>query len=385
MEFYTNEPVRSVYVHWPFCPYKCHFCPFVALASQDQFMAQYHSALMAEIAAYKNYPGVVCDPLKTVYCGGGTPSTYPNELLLDMLGTLRTTFGIEEGAEVSIEVNPGTVRPGQLAFWRSIGVNRLSIGVQSLNDAVLKKLNRHQLVSDVTALVDQAAPMFDSLSIDLIVGLPGVSHEEWYSTIEQVTKWPIQHVSVYFLTVHEDTPLYFKAKKKEVVLEPDDALVDLYMWTREQLVACGFEHYEVSNFARPGYESKHNSVYWQRKPYKAFGLGACSFDGVRRIQNEKNLMRYMQAAQQGDSVAIFSEKLTREQVHLERVMLGLRQKVGLLKEHIFIDLKDDEYVRIAERVKHLEDAGFIKNQNERLVLTDKGIAVENAIAAHLSL
>ncbi len=384
MEFYARDPVRSVYVHWPFCPYKCHFCPFVALASHDQFMTQYHNAVSAEIGMYRE-KYFTDTPLQTLYFGGGTPSTYPNELLLDMLGILNKTFGIESGTEVTLEVNPGTVRPGQLDFWKSIGITRLSIGVQSLKDSVLQGLNRHQSVRDVFALLEQASGLFDSLSIDLIIGLPGVAHDEWRSMIEQVVTWQIQHVSVYFLTVHEDTPLYFRVKKKEVTLEADDALVDLYTWTRHMLISHGFEHYETSNFAKVGYRSRHNTVYWQRKPYKAFGLGACSFDGVRRTQNEKNLMKYMHGIQNKESVEIFSEFLTREQIHLEKVMLGLRQCSGVAQKDVLMGLTDNESFAIASRIARLQDAGFIKNQDGYLILTSKGIAVENAIAAQLSL
>lgn len=384
MKLYASDPVRSVYIHWPFCPYKCHFCPFVAIASHDQFMTQYHYALLAEIEVYKD-TYIHEFPLETVYFGGGTPSTYPNDLLLDMLVTLKTIFGIQKNAEITVEVNPGTVRPGQLEFWKSIGITRLSIGVQSLKDSVLKDLNRHQLASDVFVLLEQASLLFDSLSIDLIVGLPGVSPDEWKSMVEQIVTWPIQHISVYFLTVHEDTILYYKVKKKEVVLHTDDMLVDLYSWTRELLFMHGFEQYEISNFSRPNHHSRHNKVYWARKPYKAFGLGACSFDGTQRMQNEKNLMRYMASAGQKESVQAFCEVLTREQIHLEKVMLGLRQRSGILKIDLFENLTNEEKSDVQNRLKSLLEADFIKYQDGYLKLTSKGIFVENKIAAYLSL
>lgn len=384
MEFYAPDSVRCVYVHWPFCPYKCHFCPFVALASHDQFMVQYHRALLAEIEAYA--ARYICDaPVDTIYFGGGTPSTYPNELLLETMSKLRTVFGINQNAEITVEVNPGTVIPGQLEFWKSIGITRLSIGVQSLNDSVLKGLNRNQSARDVFALLEEACHIFDSLSVDLILGLPGISHDEWRGMINQIVTWPIQHISVYFLTVHEDTPLYFKVKKKEVTLETDDDMVDLYTWTRHLLVEHGFEHYEVSNFAKPGHQSRHNKVYWARKPYKAFGLGACSFNGTSRTQNEKNLMRYLQAAEKKECVQASFELLTRQQIHLEKVMLGLRQCTGVLCKDILDGLTYDESLSITNRITSLLQAGFIEDKNGYLILTSKGISVENAVACHLSL
>lgn len=384
MEFCASASVRSLYVHWPFCPYKCHFCPFVALASHDQFMTDYHQALLSEISRYRD-TSVVQESLETIYFGGGTPSTYPDHLLLDMFGRLRAKFDLTEDTEITIEVNPGTIRSGQLELWKSIGITRLSIGVQSLNDAVLKSLNRHQAAADVYSLLDRASSLFSSLSVDLIIGLPGVSTEEWKDMLKHIMGWPIQHISVYFLTVHEDTILYYKVKKNEVVLQTDDMLVDLYAWTRMLLKESGFEQYEISNFAREGHRSKHNQVYWQRKPYKAFGLGACSFDGIRRIQNEKNLMQYIAGASQQQSVTSFSEVLTREQIHLEKVMLGLRQCSGIAKRDLFEDLTEAERLYIHNRLHYLLDAHFIKEQNEYLVLTSKGIFVENKIASYLSL
>lgn len=388
MEFYAPESVRCMYVHWPFCPYKCHFCPFVALASHDQFMGQYHRALLSEIEQYAartagDSSGTT--PLETLYFGGGTPSTYPNELLQETMTTIRRLFGIAATAEITLEVNPGTVMPGQLAFWQSLGITRLSIGVQSLNDKVLKGLNRHQSARDVLPLLEQASPLFESLSVDLIVGLPGVDADEWRSMVNQIVQWPIQHISVYFLTVHEDTPLYFKVKKKEVTLTPDDDLVDLYTWTRHTLVEHGFGQYEISNFAKPGHQSRHNTVYWQRKPYKAFGLGACSFDGTIRTQNEKNLMRYLQAAEKKESVQASWEALTRQQIHLEKVMLGLRQSTGVVCKDILDGLTADEHRQITDRIASLMHAGLIKDVDGYLILTSEGISVENGIASHLSL
>lgn len=384
MEFCAPDAVRCMYLHWPFCPYKCHFCPFVALASHDQFMTRYHRALVSEIEQYAARL-VSNTPLETIYFGGGTPSTYPNELLGETVATLDRLFGIHKNAEITLEVNPGTVQPGQLACWQSLGITRLSIGVQSLNDNVLKGLNRQQSARDVLPLLEQAAPLFNSLSIDLILGLPGVSHDEWRTMINHVARWPVHHVSIYFLTVHEDTPLYFKVKKKEVTLTPDDDMVDLYTWTRHTLADQGFEHYEISNFAKPGYQSRHNKVYWQRSPYKGFGLGACSFDGIHRTQNEKNLMHYLQAAEKNESVQASCELLTRQQIHLEKVMLGLRQCTGVLCKDILNGLTADEHHDMMKRIRSLLHAGFIEDRDGYLILTSKGISVENAIASHLSL
>lgn len=382
MQYIDSGTTRSVYIHWPFCPYKCHFCPFVALASHDQFMEQYHTALCAEI---RSYDSPHMPHLDTIFLGGGTPSTYPDALLLDMLGILKERFSFSRETEVTIEVNPGTVRAEQMDIWKEAGINRLSIGVQSLKDGVLQKLNRHQTVKDVEFVIQKAQRLFDNLSVDLILGLPEVSHQDWKDTLNQIVHWPLKHISMYFLTVHEDTPLYFKVQQKKVQLPSDDAIVDLYHWSCDLLAQHDFIQYELSNFAKKGYESRHNSAYWDRRAYKGFGLGAHSFDGVRRLANEKNLMQYMQKASRGENVSVFCETLSESQVRLEMLMLSLRRAEGLSWEHLLKGLNESLHHRCKEHVSWLIEQNFIIENNGRLRLSPTGLVVENDIVARLSL
>lgn len=384
MSFNIFSRPRSIYIHWPFCPYKCHFCPFVALASHDQFMDRYHNALIAEIKKF----GARFDhklPLDTIYMGGGTPSTYPDHLLLDTFGILKNVFDFDAACEVTIEVNPGTVRKEQIKLWRDMGINRLSIGVQSIKDQVLQKLNRHQSAAQVREVLDFASNDFDNLSVDFILGLPDVSFNEWQELLHAAVQWPIKHMSVYFLMVHEDTPLYFGVKKKTISLPCDDAVVDAYYWTVDFLAQHGFEQYEISNFAKQGYQSKHNSMYWDRKPYKAFGLGACEFDGIVRSQNEKSLKMYMESIEQGKEVTIFSETLTTEQAYLEKIMLGLRRAQGVTLAAMSEGLSSIQVQHIIEKIAWLKQHDFIVEKDQALVLTPKGLAVENDIIVKLSL
>lgn len=384
MQYNHTIETRSVYIHWPFCPYKCHFCPFVAFASHDQFMQQYHDALCKELREY----GQKLDKkmvLDTLYLGGGTPSTYPDELLLDMSGTLRNIAVLKDNAEFTIEVNPGTIHEGQFEVWKQCGINRLSVGVQSLKDDVLKKLNRHQSARDVYALLQKVDGVFENVSVDLILGLPGVSPDEWKDFLHKVVTWPIKHISLYFLMVHENTQLYFGVKKKNITLPCDDEIVDLYCWSIKFLAQHGFAQYEVSSFAKPGFESKHNTVYWERKPYKGFGVGACSFDGTSRFQHEKNLMKYLAGVEQEKNITFFSETLTPEQKYLEKVMLGLRRSKGALVNDLLDDLSDQQKVIFNERVANLYKNGFVAKDGERLKLTPAGLAVENEVIVQLSL
>jgi len=387
MHYNYNTDTRSFYIHWPFCPYKCHFCPFVAFANQDHLMTRYHEALLAEIGLFANscrQAGKKLD-LETIYFGGGTPSTYPTHLLLDTLCILKNEFNLKADAEITIEVNPGTVSQEQLRVWKTIGINRLSIGVQSLNDAVLKKLNRHQSAQDVVRVLDMAKNFFDNVSVDFIVGLPGVSDVDWKEMIETAVTWPISHISVYFLTVHEHTALYFRVKQKIVELPCDDLVVDLYHWTRDRLVMSNFEQYEISSFARVGYESRHNRVYWNRKPFKGFGVGAWSFDGISRFENEKNLVTYLKLIEEKQDIVAVGEQLSDEQIYIEKIMLGLRQIKGVLLTEMEIGLSESRRDSLRETIEILKKEGFIVARDGRIAITPMGLSVENSIARRLSL
>lgn len=379
---YTSD-TRSFYIHWPFCPYRCAFCPFVTVVGQDEFKERYHRALCAEIETGMQQFGRKL-PLDTIYLGGGTPSTYPDDLLLDMFGILRKSCEINQETEITIEVNPGTVRQEQMGLWKTLGINRISIGVQSLNTRVLHSLNRRQSIEDVAFVVHHASKSCDRVSVDLIIGLPGVTEDEWKELVNTVLQWPIAHVSIYFLTVHENTLLYFRVKQKTVSLPCDNAVVDMYMWTVEKMREHGFNQYEISNFAKPGYESRHNRTYWQRKPYKGFGLGACSFDGQSRMQNDKNFMKYMESLENAQDVTVFSETLTQEDVRLERIMLAIRTMHGLSHGELVEGLTEPKRREIDATIGMLQEHKFLIMREDRLVLTPAGLAVEHDIASRLS-
>jgi oxygen-independent coproporphyrinogen III oxidase len=381
-ETLINTP--SIYVHWPFCPYKCHFCPFVAIAGHDEFKESYHHALLKEIRQFGSiYSGN--KSVQTIFLGGGTPSTYPDHLLLDTFDTLKEVFTVTLDTEITIEVNPGTVTENQLAHWATLGINRLSIGVQSLNDAVLKKLNRLQSADDVRRLIALASRQFDNISVDLIVGLPGVSDDEWRAFLTEIVSWPVKHISIYYLTVHEHTQLYYGVKNKKVSLPADEGVVDLYQWSIEFLKEHGIFQYELSNFARPGYESKHNRAYWRRTPYKGFGLGACSFDGRSRFQNDKNLIRYIESSQKDlMDVTIFSEYLSIEQIRLEKIMLGIRHIEGVSINEVIEGLTIEENKQFIATVKALCENGLLYEHDGRIGLTPAGLNVENEVVLKLS-
>lgn len=384
MPYDISANTRSLYIHWPFCPYRCHYCPFVALAAHDPFMERYHKALVKEIEQFgKQYTKKL--PLDTIYFGGGTPSTYPDHLLLDMFDILRKYFIFDHRSEITLEVNPGTVRFEQLALWKQLGINRISIGIQSLNDSVLQKLNRLQKSIDVYSLLEKAPNYFDNISVDVILGLPGISRSEWEELLAKVVTWKITHLSMYVLEIHDSTPLFFNVASKKVILPPDDEVVNAYHWSIQFLAQHGFVQYEVSSFARMEKESRHNTTYWERKPYRGFGLGACSFDGTTRLQNEKNLMKYLESIETDTYQPIFTETITKNQIYTEKIMLGLRRLKGIDWEDISKDLDNKQKEKFTTIINTLEQEKLITNNNGLLQLTPTGLVVENEIITRLSL
>jgi len=372
------NPARGIYIHWPFCPYRCFFCPFVALSGQDEYIPRYHAALNQEIIQYAEQQATK-EPISTLFIGGGTPSTWPPNLLLDTFGILKEVITFSTNHEITLEVNPGTITEEKISAWIDAGINRISMGVQSLNEKVLATLNRHHSVNDVHRFLDVLAQQFSSLSVDLILGLPGVGVTEWQEYIRTVITWPINHVSVYFLTVHEDTKLYYGVQQGQFILPADETMVDMYLWTIETLSSAGFVQYEISNFAKQGHQSQHNTLYWERNPYKGFGLGACSFNGTMRTQNEKNLMTYLACIAEKKSPIVSQETLTQQQTALEKIMLGIRQTKGLDIEVLAHLLNQSSLQTLEESIKDLIAADLLVRQHNQIALTPRGKALENEI------
>lgn len=377
----TQDRECSVYIHWPFCRSRCSYCPFIAFAACSHDMERYAKALNAEITLFAhNAPEL---KLVTLYLGGGTPSTWPDELLLDTSARIRSVFCTELLTEVTLEANPGSVRCEQIALWRNVGVNRLSIGVQYCDEAILAALGRHQTMADVYKLLAMASREFDNISVDLMLGLPGVGRHAWQQFIAEVVTWPVTHVSVYCLTVYEHTQLFRDVQHERVVIPDQDEVAAMYCQSAEFLEKHGFRHYEVSNFARPGYESRHNRVYWERRAYKGFGVGACSFDGKRRLKNEEDLVRYITAVERGCDPVCFSELLTDDNVYLETVMLGLRRDSGIRYAELIHNKTPGQREIIDKKLKDFAEAGLVRRDGDHLMLTRAGFAVEQRIIAEL--
>lgn len=390
--YLSEEKTSSFYIHWPFCPYRCFYCPFIAIAGQDEFMEKYHEALIAEIKTFtakqsvyvKTTPDKKSDIfLKTLYFGGGTPSTYPLNLLLDTFAILRNEFSFSSNCEITLEVNPGTVTEKHLEIWQKVGINRVSIGVQSFNEKALVDVNRHQKVKDVIWLLSTIFSYIKNVSVDIILGLPGVSIADWKEMLQKLVSFPITHISMYILEVHDTTQLFYKLQKKELNLPNEEETIELFYWSCNFLKDAGFNQYEISNFSRDNNYSRHNTAYWEQKPFKGFGLGAWSFDGHQRLGNEKNLMMYIKKAQEKKAVEVEIEIISENQKRTETIMLGLRRKSGVLYDVVISGNNEEKRSKEAKITKLIEEGFMIKTPDGRLVLTVRGLIVENRIVSEI--
>lgn len=378
-----KNPVEHIYIHWPFCSKKCYYCDFVALEQHESFQDAYHDALLNEITAFtSNHPGP--HPLRTIYMGGGTPSLYSLDKLTQTYQHLAQQFNCSGLIESVIEANPADITEEKLDGWRECGINRISIGVQALNDDILLKLNRRQRISDVMQAMQCVPKYFNNISIDLILGLPGITPEAWTQTLHRVVTWPITHLSIYFLMVHEKTPLYFKVKEGEMILPRDETFITMYEEMVALLAQHGFEQYEISNFARKGYESAHNMAYWQRKPYRGFGLGAASFNGETRFTNDNNLSRYLEAYRSSATESCHTiDQLDPQSAFVEKLMLGLRQRSGIHLHDVLYLLQPAQRTEFLSQLDKLKNAHLIEQNGLVITLTQRGMALENEVVLQL--
>lgn len=375
---------QHIYIHWPFCKSRCHYCDFVALAQHESFFESYHKALCKEIELVAQSLNSK-QRIATIFLGGGTPSLYPTHMLEEVFRTLDKYFDLSTTREVTIEANPADINQEKLSDWKKFGINRLSMGVQILDDQILKKLNRNQTTADVFNALDIAVKFFENISIDLILGLPDVTEEIWRETLSQAVSWPINHISVYFLTVYEKTPLYFKVQKGELKLCDDDQMISLYAQTIDFLEKNNFFQYEISNFAKEACESIHNQAYWDRKPYYGFGLGASSFDGKKRFTNYNNVETYTRSIISELSLPIaLTECLTEEQIVIETLMLSLRQRKGLDLHAVLYLLTGTQKMTFKKNIELLKSESLLQQDENQVFLSFKGIILENEVVLKLS-
>lgn len=321
--------MAGIYIHIPFCKSRCIYCDFFSTTSLDR-RKDYVDALIRE---WQQRKAETSDPIRTVYLGGGTPS------LLDIcdLQRLLSVLPVRTADEVTLECNPGDITPEKVSAWRAMGINRLSIGVQSFCDSLLRRIGRRHTAEQARLAVKTAQSAgFDNISIDLIYALPmpadtdtATALQVVQNDVEEALQLNIQHISTYCLTFEDDTPLARMLLRGEVVETDEDTENTMYDWIASRLVQAGFEHYEVSNFALPSRRSQHNSNYWNNTPYIGLGAGAHSYDGQNRSWNPDDLEAYVRGTQSGSLVREM-EHLSAVDRYNEMIMLGLRTDVGIL-------------------------------------------------------
>lgn len=371
---------RAVYVHVPFCLHHCGYCDFALVANRDHLIPQYLQALDNELQAHRRMVGDQVE-VDTVFIGGGTPTHLSPEILQKLFSLIFEHFRPTTGTEISVEANPDGLDDARLGVLRDNGVNRLSLGVQSFEDAVLLTLERTHTSSQAVETVRRCQEWIPNVSLDLIFGVPGQTFLSWQQTLAAAIALPVRHISTYGLTFEKDTPFFRREQHGQLKRVPDELERQMYLDAITQLTVAGFQHYEVSNFALPGDQCRHNMVYWRADEYYAFGPGAASYlNGVRRT-NVRSVVRWLRAWQQGESAVEDCEQLSNEEKAREAIMLAFRMREGL-NLPAFQERFDVSFAEIAGPVlqQHL-DRGFLRQQSDFVALTTEGLLIADTIIA----
>ncbi|MCE5218379.1 radical SAM family heme chaperone HemW [bacterium] len=366
---------RGLYVHFPYCRRKCAYCDFNSGVASDAERHLYLQALAAEIAQSPPLP------ISTVYFGGGTPTLYEAQELAGVLEALRGHFAIAADAEITVEANPGTVALASLRLLRQAGFNRLSLGVQSLDDTELRLLGRvHTSTEAREAIAAARESGFDNLSLDLMRGLPGQTASQWESVLTQAVALSPNHLSVYGLILEPDTPLREQVEAGLLPTPEEEDAADWIRWTVDALAEAGYERYEISNYAQPGHRCRHNLLYWRDGEYVGLGAGAVSYLSGERRRNLVKATDYLAAALEQRGLVADSERLDPDTACGEAVMLGLRTTEGIAPQELTRRFGVDLRQRHKDLIARLVAGGLMLDDGVRLRLTFEGMLVQSAIA-----
>lgn len=366
----------GIYIHIPFCVSKCGYCDFYSIAGGKQKMPDYQSALLSHISESADImQGYEID---SIYIGGGTPSCYGAKRIVEILDELKRMGNVRLDSEITVEVNPDTVRLDELKLLRSEGVNRLSVGVQSANNDILKIIGRrHNFLQAQTAVEIARTAGFENVSLDLIYGLPSQTKGDWAETLSKALELHPEHLSCYCLKLEEGTPMY-RSYLGSPLIPDEDEQADMYLYTTDVLKSYGFEQYEISNFAIPGYESRHNLKYWQLGDYMGFGPGAHSCVNGVRYSYVRDIDKYVSAVI-GDSMIIDEyERIVPIQRATEYLMLGMRTAYGV-SESDYHKIYRSDWAPIEETFELFRRKGWAEKNGERWRLTPAGFLVSNVL------
>lgn len=370
----------ELYIHIPFCVRKCNYCDFLSFPAGEETIAKYHAALLEEIrrTAEEN-EDLKKEKVETVFLGGGTPSLLTPKQIESLFACLRTYFSLEERAEITIEANPGTLCGEKMYAFREAGINRLSIGLQSTEDTLLRALGRIHTLREFEVNYDLARKAgFQNINIDLMSALPGQTLSSYENTLRMVLGYEPEHISSYSLILEEGTPFY-EDKKMWRTLPDEDTERRMYERTKELLAEAGYERYEISNYALPGRECRHNIGYWDGTPYLGFGLGASSYYQFARFSNERSIKKYMDCPYvpftQREDYSVQDQKSQME----DYMIFGLRMMKGVSRAEFvrrFGKSMNEVYGDVIDRYQKM---GLLAANEERVAFAEAGIDVSNRV------
>ena len=381
----------ELYIHIPFCVKKCDYCDFLSFAADEQTQKSYVAALQKELAFYgAKYRG---RRITTIFIGGGTPSWLKEDYMQAIMETVYHYFSVEQDAEITIECNPGTITEHKFEVYRKIGINRLSIGLQSAHNEELKILGRIHTFEQFLKTYDMARKHgFSNINIDLMSSLPGQTPEIFCDSLYQVLKLKPEHISAYSLIIEKGTPFYelyrFDAVKQEAGMQTESLPTEEEEYqttkmTQHILKEAGYHWYEISNFAKPGYECRHNIGYWKRVDYLGVGLGASSLIDNVRYSNTRDLYTYLSVP--ADSLHETAEQITRNEQMEEFMFLGLRMRDGFYREEFTQAFGIPIEAVYGDALNHLQQEELLLKREGRIYLTDKGMDLNNYVVAQFML
>jgi putative oxygen-independent coproporphyrinogen III oxidase len=369
----------GLYVHVPFCAKRCHYCSFNTAVLEDDAMVRFLAALGTEIDMLGALPWARSVRIETIFLGGGTPSLLAADDMAAILDGVRARLSVERGAEVTVECNPESVTRDKLVGYGTAGVNRISLGVQSLDDSILPVLGRlHDARGARAAFAAAREAGFDNVSVDLMYGLPALDVASWRRGVETVLDWEPEHLSAYGLTLDGGSAW---SPATAPALPPETIVVEQYWALARVAAARGYEHYEISNYARPGFRSRHNQVYWRAAEYLACGPGGCGFIGDVRYGNVRATPRYCATLEAGALPIDGSERLTPRQRVAERLILGLRTADGV--PAAWLDERGRGDRHLSRTLQTWRERGLLVALDDRARLSEAGFLLSDALFVDL--
>lgn len=378
----------GLYIHIPFCKQKCSYCDFCSYANKESFIKRYIQCVLKEIIEVGNNNKIDFENgkddmflVKTIYIGGGTPSVIDSKYIVQIIEDIKLNFEIDEKAEITIEVNPGTVTLEKLEDYKRAGINRLSIGLQSTHEHLLKEIGRiHTYLDFLDTFRFAREAGFENINVDLMIGLPNQTLEEVKDSIEEIVSMEPEHISVYSLILEENTPL-FKKVEEGLELPNEDLERKMYWAVKQTLEQNNYIHYEISNFAKKGYESKHNLDCWNQKEYIGFGIAAHSYTNGIRYSNIENIEQYIKNYDEDktEENLVFHEKQDMEAMQKEYMLLGLRKIDGVSIQEFKIKFVANPVFLYHSELEKLVNEELLEIDGDMIKLTNKGLDLANIV------